>query len=101
MRSDADHTGRRDRAIAALLRTGTWLACALIAAGLALMAAGPPDVPVDGHDLMKAGVAVFIVLPVSRVALMLCLFVRERDYAYAAIAALVLAVIAAGVMIEM
>jgi uncharacterized membrane protein len=49
---------------------------------------------------VKAGVAVFILLPVARVALMLTLFLRERDYAYTVIAALVLAIIAAGVIVE-
>ncbi|MDM4501851.1 DUF1634 domain-containing protein [Klebsiella oxytoca] len=43
----------------------------------------------------------FILLPVARVALMLTIFLRERDYAYVVIAALVLAIIAAGVTIEL
>lgn len=50
---------------------------------------------------MKAGVAVFIFLPVARVALMLAIFLRERDYVYTVTAALVLAIIAAGVLVEM
>jgi uncharacterized membrane protein len=48
--------------------------------------------------LVKVGVALFILLPVARVALMLAIFLRERDYAYTAISALVLLIIAAGVV---
>ena len=43
---------------------------------------------------MKAGVALFILLPVARVALMIAIFLRERDYAYTAISTLVLVIIA-------
>lgn len=46
---------------------------------------------------MKAGVALFIALPVARVALMLLTFLREKDFVHAMIAGLVLAIIAAGV----
>ncbi len=45
--------------------------------------------------MVKAGVALFILLPVTRVALMLVIFLRERDSAYTAISALVLAIIGA------
>lgn len=100
----ADHFERRDQIIAALLWYGTWFACAMIAAGLLLTAIEPFQtsvmLPLSGHDVVKTGVAVFILLPVARVALMLVIFLRERDYAYTAIAALVLAIIAAGVFIE-
>lgn len=93
MKTDIPH---QEQAIANLLRYGTWLASALIAAGLLLALA----YPADGHGAMKIGIAVFILLPVIRVALMLALFLRERDYTYAAIAALVLSIIAAGVLTQ-
>ena len=57
-------------------------------------------VALSGYDVMKAGVAAFILLPVARVALMLIIFLRERDYLYMAISALVLAIIATGLLIE-
>jgi uncharacterized membrane protein len=89
----------QERAIAGLLRYGTWLASAIIAAGLAVELldhlAGTGLTGSSGFDLVKAGVALFILLPVTRVALMLALFLRERDYAYAAISALVLTIIGA------
>jgi uncharacterized membrane protein len=47
----------------------------------------------------KVGVALFIVLPAARVALMLLIFLRERDYAFSLISALVLTIIAAGFLL--
>lgn len=104
MKPAADHFVRREQNIAALLWYGTWFASALIAAGILLTALGPLLGPLvffpSGHDLVKAGVAAFIFLPSARVALMLAIFVRERDYVYAAIAALVLIIIATGILLE-
>lgn len=96
----ANDIERREVLVAALLWYGTWFASALIAAGVLLTMVAPRAFLVSGLGVMKAGVAVFILLPIARVALMLVLFVRERDYVYAAIAALVLAIIAAGVLVE-
>ncbi|WP_447921620.1 DUF1634 domain-containing protein [Achromobacter aegrifaciens] len=93
----ADRQARRDRIIAGLLWYGTWIASALIAAGMALDLIAP-DAALRGHELVKVGVALFILLPVARVALMLAIFLRERDYAYTGISALVLLIIAAGVV---
>ncbi|MGU3781615.1 DUF1634 domain-containing protein [Burkholderia metallica] len=93
-----DDVGRRDRAVATLLRYGTVCACALIAVGMLLGAAGSAFAP-GGHAFAKAGVALFILLPVARVALLVGLFVRERDRTYALLSLLVLAIIAAGVIV--
>jgi uncharacterized membrane protein len=84
-----------DRVLAGFLQCGTWAASAVIGAGLLLdaHAAG------SGARALTAGVALFILLPVLRVALMLTVFARQRNYLYAAIAATVLAVIAAGCVI--
>ncbi|MDE2344146.1 MAG: DUF1634 domain-containing protein [Betaproteobacteria bacterium] len=104
MKPAADPFVRREQNIAALLWYGTWFASALIAAGILLTALGPlpgsPAFSLSGHDLVKAGVAVFIFLPIARVGLMLAIFARERDYVYSAIAALVLVIIASGVILE-
>lgn len=94
----ADKQAWRDRVIAGLLWYGTWLASALIAAGMALDFLPQAFAGLRGLELVQAGVALFILLPVARVALMLAIFLRERDYAYTAIAALVLLIIAAGVV---
>jgi uncharacterized membrane protein len=48
---------------------------------------------------VKVGVALFIVLLAARVALMLLMFLRERNYAFSLISALVLTIIAAGFLL--
>jgi hypothetical protein len=91
--------------LAALLHAGTWIACALIGLGLPLMLLlhrghHPPN-PLAGigDRLMKAGIAVFILLPVLRVGAMFLLFARQRDYRFATIAMLVLLIILVGVLV--
>lgn len=105
MKSGTDNFERRDKIIAALLWYGTWFATALIAVGVVLTVLEyvPTFLPLalTGYGAVKAGIALLILLPVARVALMLALFLCERDYAYSLIAALVLAIIAAGVIVEM
>ncbi|EIQ7173213.1 DUF1634 domain-containing protein [Enterobacter hormaechei] len=105
MKSTTDNFERREQIIAALLWYGTWLASAIIAVGMALDALRPFEgslnVGFSSYDIVKAGVALFILLPVARVALMLAIFLRERDFAYTAISALVLIIIAAGIVIEL
>ncbi len=98
-----DSFARREQIVAALLWYGTWFASALVAAGMLLGVVPlqfPLLLPLTGHDLVKLGVAVFILLPITRVGLMLAIFLRERDWIYAMIAALVLAIIAIGVIVE-
>jgi uncharacterized membrane protein len=91
---------RRDRAIGALLWYGTWLASALIAAGIIMSAIAPKSLVLNGYDIVKAGVGVFILLPITRVALTMYLFLRERDYVYTVIAAMVLLIIATGIVVD-
>jgi uncharacterized membrane protein len=75
-----------ERVLAVVLGWGTWLASAVIAAGLVL----------GDMRVTAGGVASLIALPVVRVAIMLGAFARARDGRAAAIAALVLVVLAAG-----
>ncbi len=79
-----------ERLLAAMLSYGTWLASAVIAAGL-LLAGFHTSTP-----LVTLGIALFILLPVLRVALMLIVFTLNRDYSTGAAAALVLAIILLG-----
>jgi uncharacterized membrane protein len=84
-----------------VLRYGTWLASAVIAVGLV-------GAFVDGHiripgmpvasatHIVTLGIALLIVLPVLRVILMAIAFAFERDYLFAGIATLVLAIIGLG-----
>jgi uncharacterized membrane protein len=76
-----------DRRVALLLGAGTWLASAIIAAGLA----------VPSSPLVNAGVGLFIALPILRVVLLLVGFLRRHDYRIAFISASVLAVILVGI----
>ncbi len=79
-----------ERRLAALLSGGTWLACAVVAVGLVLPAGG---------SIVRAGIVLFIALPVVRVGVMLVDLVRRRDYRLAAVAAAVLCIIAVGVVL--
>ncbi|MDQ7979270.1 DUF1634 domain-containing protein [Paraburkholderia sp. SARCC-3016] len=90
-----------DRWLAMLLQYGTWIACAVIGAGLVLNAATSAGMlqaqyAPRGANVITAGVGLFVLLPVSRVTLMLVAFARQRNRRYVAIAATVLAIIAAG-----
>jgi uncharacterized membrane protein len=75
------------RLLATLLHGGTVLASVVVAAGLLLA---------RGTSVVLTGIALFIGLPVLRVAVTLGAFVRRRDYPFGAIAGLVLAIIALG-----
>ena len=101
MKIQTENAARRNQIIAGLLWYGTLVACALIAMGMILNTAGSAPVifpfTVKGYDLVRAGVAVLILLPVL---VMLLIFARERDAVYVAIAALVLIIIGAGIAFE-
>jgi uncharacterized membrane protein len=72
--------------LADLLHYGSWLASIAIGLGLAL----------SSTRIATLGIALFILLPTLRVLLMLLVFLRERDYRFSAVAALVLAIILLG-----
>ena len=103
MNSSINLPDRHDGLIAALLWYGTLLASAVIGAGILLATADALDPALGmsafGYSLIKIGVVIFILLPVSRVMLMMVLFLQARDYVYMAIAALVLTIIGTGVLI--
>jgi uncharacterized membrane protein len=106
MNTDLARHPRLERLLAAVLQYGTWLASGVIALGLALALIGGPADPhalpmLTGAHVVTAGIALLILLPVLRVALMLIVFVLERDYRFGAIAALVLMIIALGIVLGM
>jgi uncharacterized membrane protein len=87
--------------LAWVLHYGSWVASAAISAGLLLALidsrAGTHNLAmVDNMQIVTAGILLFILLPVLRVAIMLVVFLRERDYRFSALAALVLAIIFLG-----
>jgi hypothetical protein len=88
------------RLLARLLERGTWTASAVIAVGCGLWLARPGlRGPLSGSSVVAGGVALFILLPVARVALLLVVYVRARDRRLAGVAALVLAILAAGLAV--
>jgi uncharacterized membrane protein len=96
MPTDFARHQRLEAALARLLDRGTWIGCLVIGVGLLVVLLGSARVPETGLHIVAAGVAVFIALPILRVALMAIVFLAERDYAFAAIAGSVLLIIALG-----
>ena len=90
-----------ERHLARLLGAGTALASLIVAIGMLLgwSAALAPVPMATGAGVVSVGIALFLMLPVLRLAVMLWIFLRERDYRFAAITSLVLAVIAASVVL--
>ena len=87
--------------LAGALHYGSWLASIVIGLGFALALI---DSWIGTHNLAilsnmriaTIGIALFILLPTFRVLLMLIVFLRERDYRFSVIAALVLTIILLG-----
>lgn len=84
---------RLEGQLATILSLGTWLASAVI--GVGLLTPGPHR---TGMTIVDVGVAILILLPILRVALMLAAFSRARERLLAIVAGLVLAIIALGVL---
>jgi hypothetical protein len=85
--------------LATLLNRGTWIACLIIGLGILVALSGGESLGEAGTRLIAWGVALFIALPVARVALMAIVFVHDRDYVFALIATTVLLIIALGAAI--
>ena len=80
--------------LAGLLRHGTWLASGMTGLGLALSLVGA-----EGTEMVAAGLALFIALPVLRVLVMLGVFIVDQDYRLVLVATVVLITILAGLVI--
>jgi uncharacterized membrane protein len=78
-----------------LLRYGTLLASAVTALGLALFSVSRSY----GLSIATAGVALYILLPITRVAAMLMFFLKVKDYRCGAFAALVISMIFLGTLL--
>jgi uncharacterized membrane protein len=89
--------GRIESVLATALALGTWLISAVICAGLVLSFFSV-TMPY-GSQLVLAGIGLFILLPITRVILMLALFVGIREYKFAWIAAFVLVTICASFIV--
>ncbi len=96
--------GRLEEMLAALLRYGSWSASAAIGLGYALALIGshaPNRNPAVLPDMRIAtvGIVLFILLPILRVLLMFLVFIRERDFRFAFISGMVLAIILLGIFL--
>ena len=80
---------RAEDILGRLFAIGTGLGCALIACGLVAGSKGS----------ITAGIGTFVLLPTARVAMMIALFSKKRDYLFAAVAAAVLLIILAGCLV--
>jgi uncharacterized membrane protein len=78
-----------EKILSVMLHYGTYLASLVIALGLLVAFRWAAA----GTSIATVGIALFIALPVARVAAMLMFFWRSRDYRFGAIAALVLGII--------
>ena len=72
--------------LARVLNVGTWLASVVIGAGLLLSLCNDRTPFSTGAQVVIAGIGLFVLLPILRVILMLTIFVKERDYQFAAAA---------------
>ena len=81
-------------AVSHLLRAGVLLSAALLAAGWGLRSLHRPA----GPALLDIGIRVLMATPVLRVLATFVLFLRQRDFAYVVITAIVLAFLAVGVL---
>jgi uncharacterized membrane protein len=86
--------GHLERRLGATLRIGTWVAAAVIAGGLAWSFFSVEG----GKAIVTAGIAIIIVLPVVRVAMMLFAFAKARDLRFVAVAVVVLLMIGLGLL---
>lgn len=96
-------TARLEQSLATLLRYGSWLASAAIGLGFALALidsrVGTRNSAIlPNLRIASMGIVLFILLPSLRVLLMLLVFIRERDFRFAAAAGLVLVIISLSVI---
>jgi uncharacterized membrane protein len=84
--------------LARLLGLGSWASCAVIAIGLISPVLGI-GARSGASDLVLVGIALLIVLPTLRVAMMGIWFLFHRDFDFALIATLVLTIIAVSTLL--
>jgi uncharacterized membrane protein YhaH (DUF805 family) len=90
-----------ERLLAALLEYGTWAASILLATGIVLNVCENQELLTisgtrAGVAFVSVGVAIFILLPILRLTLMLGMYLRQRDYRFSLVVALVLLIVGIG-----
>jgi uncharacterized membrane protein len=103
MNTDLAHHPKLEHLLASVLHHGTWVASCVVALGLSMGLVDRSGTPLalTGTRIVTTGIALFILLPVLRVLVMLIVFLRERDYHFASIAAFVLSIIVLGALVGM
>jgi uncharacterized membrane protein len=96
-RKTTETEGRIETVLARALTVGTWLISAVISAGL-LLSFFPAGMRYAWQVVM-IGIGLFVLLPITRVILMLALFAGIREYKFAVVAAFVLTIIFASFVI--
>lgn len=96
--------GRLEEMLAALLRFGSWSASAAIGLGYVrvLISSRSPTwnlTALPNMRLVTVGIVLFILLPILRVLLMFLVFIHERDFRFAFITSVVLAIILLGIFV--
>ena len=99
-----NRTSPLEQSLAALLRYGSWSASAAIGLGYALALIGSHSparnlAALPNVRIVSVGIVLFILLPILRVLLMFLFFVRERDFRFAFISGMVLAIILLGIFL--
>jgi len=100
----ADGTFQLERLLARQLRYGIWLASTVTALGMIVGLFGWRMAPHGqtvtlGTSIIRTGIALIITLPILRVALMLIVFLLERNYLFGMISCVVLITIGVSVVI--
>jgi Protein of unknown function (DUF1634) len=95
---------RMEGILTGLLRYGALFASAWLACGMALGSLPDPiafthNSGAVSHGCLVIGIVLLIALPVLRVAIMMVIFLLERDYRFAAISAAVLSIITLGFLL--
>ena len=95
---------RMEGILTGLLRYGAlfasaWLACGMILGSLSDHIAFIHIPSAVSHACLAIGIVLLIALPVLRVAIMMVIFLFERDYRFAAISAAVLSIITLGFLL--
>ncbi|WP_321928694.1 DUF1634 domain-containing protein [Paraburkholderia guartelaensis] len=94
MSAPAHRLRNLEHALAVLLSRGTALACGTIMAGLLLSSSSTHHAA--GEWIATAGIALFILLPMFRLAFMAAVFTRQRDYRWGTLCAFVLLLVVGG-----
>ncbi|WP_368749907.1 DUF1634 domain-containing protein [Klebsiella aerogenes] len=92
----ADEDANLRKCLVLLLKSGTLLASGIILSGMLIQSFYPS---VGGDTILNVGVAVFVFLPVIRLACMLFFFLFRRNAGYALITFSVLLIIGSGILI--